>query len=214
MGCGASAQKPLPTPASESTIAAAAAVPQPLTDAGESIDAGEAPEPSEGGDNGDNLDDLDDMARGLDEKLFARAKAIFNKMDADGSGTVSRSEFMAGLEADEDARALMKEHRLGSDAEGAILKFDLDGDGEITWTEFEELLMKPPEPDAADLMVMEASAGEALAATTRAIFDKMDTDGDGSLTKAELKVGLETDKEMQKLFAGESAFMALKRLDL
>ena len=121
---------------------------------------------------------------------------------------------MAGLEADEDARALMKEHRLGSDAEGAILKFDLDGDGEITWTEFEELLMKPPEPDAADLMVMEASAGEALAATTRAIFDKMDTDGDGSLTKAELKVGLETDKEMQKLFAGESAFMALKRLDL
>ena len=63
-------------------------------------------------------------------------------------------------------------------------------------------------------MVMEASAAEQLMAITRAIFDRLDADGDGSLTKAEIKVGLTTDKEVQKLFAGESALMALQRLDL
>lgn len=213
MGCGASSQQP--PPPGEGTLSDAAAAPIANNSVPEATGAGndQGDLDAEGDNDQDDLDDLDDMAGGLDEKLFARAKAIFDRMDTDGSGTISKAEFKAGLLSDEDAKALMKEHRLG-DADGALSKFDLDGDGEITWMEFEETLMKPPEPDAADLMVMEASAAEQLLATTRAIFDRMDTDGDGSLTKAEIKAGLETDPEMQKLFAGESAFMALKRLDL
>ena len=80
--------------------------------------------------------------------------------------------------------------------------------------QFEEMLNRFVEPDQADLMAMEASAEEQLLAMTRAMFDRLDTDGDGAISKAELKAGLASDKEIQKIFAGENEHMALRRLDL
>ena len=63
-------------------------------------------------------------------------KEIFDRLDADGSGTLSKSELKVGLLADEEAKAF-----LGDDVETALTAMDLDGDDEITWMEFEEGFM-------------------------------------------------------------------------
>jgi Ca2+-binding EF-hand superfamily protein len=85
----------------------------------------------------DALDDLDAMVdeAEADGPLLARARAVFDTIDTDGTGTLSKEELKAGLLADEEARAL-----LGEDAEATLKAGDLDDDGEVTWTEFEVLV--------------------------------------------------------------------------
>ena len=89
----------------------------------------------EGGEAADDLDDmdgLDDMAAEANPML-EKAKQVFESLDTDGSGTLSKAELRDGLLADPEAKAL-----LGEDSEEAFKRFDLDGDDEITWMEFEE----------------------------------------------------------------------------
>jgi len=85
----------------------------------------------------DDLDDLDDLAdmedaAEADAPMLAKAKSIFDALDADGMGSLSKEELKQGLLADADAKAL-----LGDDPDATLAKMDLDGDGEITWMEYE-----------------------------------------------------------------------------
>lgn len=94
----------------------------------EEDDAGEAAT----ADDQDDLDGLDEMASEMSPAL-AKAKEIFDALDTDGDGSLNKAELKQGLSSDPEAAAL-----LGDDVEGAINNFDLDGDGEVTWMEFEQ----------------------------------------------------------------------------
>ena len=89
------------------------------------------------------LSDLEALEESLalaEEKsaLYQWGKAIFDRLDADGGGSLDKTELKEGLQVDAEAKALLG-------AEGFLA--DLDEDGEITWMEFEILLDKK---DAAD----------------------------------------------------------------
>ena len=209
MGCGAStpAAPGLVTDSPTEPIAPSANVvePQAQPPAAEPVAVDdEGPEP---GDQ-DDLDGLDEMADKVDNKLVAKGKAVFEKLDTDGSGHLSKAELKVGLLEDESIRDL-----LGDSVEGALTKFDLDGDDEITWQEFEEVLCRAKEPDAMDLMTQEADANDQLLQSVRALFERLDTDGDGSISRTELREGLAADKEAQQLL-GDRELMAMRRLDL
>ncbi len=108
----------------------------------------------------------------------------FTKMDLDSDGKISRDEYAAAgrihfeqLDVDHDGYVTLTElnaarESSGKDAKGVkeltpsekMRKFDRNGDGRITETEF--------------------IAGK------RAMFDQMDVDKDGVLTEDELAVGL------------------------
>jgi Ca2+-binding EF-hand superfamily protein len=107
----------------------------------------------------DDQDNLDDMAAEADmaAPMLARARAIFDQLDTDGMGTLSKAELKAGLLADYELQSLP-----GADADSAHAMMDLDGDGEISWMEFEMMFSSssqaPEESTAIDLAATEEEA--------------------------------------------------------
>jgi len=89
----------------------------------------------------DNMDDLDalinEVTESGDAELVAKAKAIFEGLDTDGGGSISKVELAAGLQQDSVFKALMGAK---GDADAAMKDLDLDGDDEITWMEFEMMM--------------------------------------------------------------------------
>ena len=78
----------------------------------------------------DDLDDLDDMAATGNAELTAHLQQVFESMDKDGSGTISKQELDEKLKADTELQTLLK--AAGGDGEWFVLEqLDLDGDGEI-----------------------------------------------------------------------------------
>ena len=93
----------------------------------------------EGGDDLDDLDGLDDMGDESSSELRAHLQDVFNEMDKDGSGTITRNELAEKLKADDELQKLLT--AAGGDGNWYVLEqLDLDGDGEITWMEFEAML--------------------------------------------------------------------------
>jgi len=87
----------------------------------------------------DSLDGLDEMAGAHNQELTAYLHNVFNVMDVDGSGTITKEELFAKLKADKELQTLLE--AAGGDGEWFVLEqLDLDGDGEITWMEFEAML--------------------------------------------------------------------------
>lgn len=137
---------------------------------------------------------------------FARLslKEVFNSIDLDRSGKVTESEFAAGIkrlgfkgDADEMCRDF-------------ILLTDLDGDGEISYNEFKagkaaaELQMKRRN-EAEALALKKEAAERRLAARIAACspladkwFAEADRNGDGSLSRPELKKFLQAHTDIKE----------------
>lgn len=101
----------------------------------------EAPGEVEFGEPGDqdDLDDLDEMASGSSAELKAYLHNVFESIDVDSSGSISKNELMAKLKKDNELQTLLQ--AAGGDGSTFVLEqLDIDGDGEITWMEFEEML--------------------------------------------------------------------------
>lgn len=102
-----------------------------------------AEEPAAAGDDmdRDDMDDLDamidDMATSGQTALVEKAKVVFDRLDVDSGGTLSKEELAAGISADSEFTALLVESTGAADADEAVKKLDLLGGGEITWMEFE-----------------------------------------------------------------------------
>ena len=68
--------------------------------------------------------------------LKARLKEVFDATDKDCSGTISRTELRQKLMSDDEVQRLMTE--VGGEGSHSVMEqLDQDGDGEITWLEFE-----------------------------------------------------------------------------
>jgi len=130
--------------------------------------------------------------------LSSRAKALFDAVDTSGTGSVSRSELFAKLKADKQLESLLDMQDVGGKGMlavmkmGAVLKkLDSDGDGSISWAEFEAAMLEA-NPD-------EGGVVSALSKRAKALFDAVDTSGTGSVSRSELFAKLKADKQLESL---------------
>mmetsp|Transcript_38140 Transcript_38140/g.76441 ORF Transcript_38140/g.76441 Transcript_38140/m.76441 type:complete len:232 (-) Transcript_38140:67-762(-) len=132
-------------------------------------------------------------------EILCKARLLFDEIDIDGSGTIDRNELYAKLKADGQLEELLGrkdidgEGLAGAKAMGRVmvqLNTNTGGLGEgvgsISWPELEAAVQH------AHLMVR-----------AKAIFEKMDTDGSGSLEKAEVVAKLKADSELEVLLRRE-----------
>ena len=79
------------------------------------------------------------MASPAKTQLTEYLKNIFESMDKDGSGTITKDELKTKLDGDSELQTLLE--AAGGDGSMFVLEqLDLDGDGEVTWMEFEAML--------------------------------------------------------------------------
>lgn len=86
----------------------------------------------------DDMADLDDMAADTNVELLQYLKAVFEAIDTDSSGTLSRSELKAKLDADDELPRILG--FVGGETWSILTQLDGDGDDEITWLEFEQMV--------------------------------------------------------------------------
>lgn len=87
----------------------------------------------------DDLDDLEEMGSAGRTELTAYLKTLFESIDKDGSGTISKAELDKKMKEDSQLQTLLE--AAGGDGSMFVLEqLDLDGDGEVTWMEFEAML--------------------------------------------------------------------------
>merc|ERR1712223_584813 len=120
-------------------------------------------------------------------KTVADIKAAFKRLDANGDGQICRDELRNGMKlSDADLNIVFA---LG----------DLDGDGEINYSEFVSVML----PAAANAIAKFRKQNRTLK-NARDAYDRLDIDGDGEITYDELVAGLGGDytaNEIDAIFA-------------
>lgn len=94
----------------------------------------------------------------VEEKLFKQLRELFDNLDADKSGEVSKDELASGLKKGTDENGEMKDDSLGKLMERAGFDLDLDmleqldtnKDGLITWDEFDQHLRSSARKEVQD----------------------------------------------------------------
>ena len=209
MGCGASTPSP---PANA----------EPVSDSPQKAGAASKP-PTEGTANA-----VIEAAATASPKEARKAaatplRAIFDSIDVDGSGTVSQAELRKKLGSDDEVQKLLT--AAGGDGKSHVWEqLDDDGDGKITWAEFEGWLSPDvgafvdavAGPGASD----EGSGGPEESSeplTLRQLFDSIDENGDGHISQAELMKKLSKDGQVQKLLTamgGDGGSNVFAQLDV
>ena len=138
------------------------------------------------------------------DALEAYLKQIFDRVDSDGSGSISVQEAVDALrEDDEFAEVLGVEGRSKDEVLEAMAAIDSDGDSRVSWREFRAAALgEEPEEEAPD---MPAEDGADIEAYLRAIFDRNDRDGSGEISTKEAIEAVQTDEEFAEMLGFEGA---------
>ena len=100
---------------------------------------------------------------------YKKARAAFEELDLDGDGFITKEEIATYWKNGVDPEFT------SADLENIMMKFDTNEDGKISWDEFKRVEWK------ADAQKQAKKEEEDM----RQIFDGIDIDGDGSITKKE-----------------------------
>lgn len=125
------------------------------------------------------------LARG---QFAAEMDAEFRRMDADHSGILTRKE----IERHQRRRAI---ERARASNRAMFSQLDSDGNGQLSKPEFARIATPAPVSNAEPLLARMDSNRDAQVspaehrAATMANFDRIDRDGDGTVTAAEMKSG-------------------------
>ena len=119
-------------------------------------------------------------------------RAIFDKIDADGSGELDRNEVAAFIKQLRPSRAMDIELKKmdGEDEIAEVMaQMDADGDGTVTFEEFSEWWRSGGSLTAAEREEKLALTRQRFNrdAAIRSIFESFDVDGSGSLDREEVR---------------------------
>ena len=119
-------------------------------------------------------------------------RAIFDKIDADGSGELARDEVAAFIKQLRPSRAMdieLKKMDGEDEIADVMAQMDADGDGTVTFEEFSEWWRSGGSLTAAEREEKLALTRQRFNrdAAIRSIFESFDVDGSGSLDREEVR---------------------------
>lgn len=130
-----------------------------------------------------------------EKKALAQLRLIFDAIDVSKSGSVDKDELSVALREDQNLGALFNEAGL-DDVWHVLSQLDSNEDHHVSWDEFEAHLRKTAVEEVVEtghIAAAERLAEEKALAQLRAIFDGLDTDADGTVSKAEFAARLQKD---------------------
>jgi Ca2+-binding EF-hand superfamily protein len=108
---------------------------------------------------------------------------LFERLDADGSQTLTLEEFQAGA-------AAMPRQREGADPARMFARLDADGDGVVTVSEWAVVASAVRERGGPGAMEPGARADR--------VFDQLDSNGDGAISREEFRAGATQMRERRE----------------
>jgi creatine kinase len=153
-----------------------------------------------------------------EDESKAELKALFDKLDKDGDGKVSGQEWGRSVAGDKDVMAKYFGGSTLKEIGSAFRRLDTDRSGALTWDEFEAALFQWDAPSAVGVNLLASIMEEdETKAELKALFDKLDKDGDGKVTSKEWGRSVAGDKDVMAKFFGGSTLKeigsAFRRLD-
>jgi Ca2+-binding EF-hand superfamily protein len=112
---------------------------------------------------------------------------LFTKVDTNQDGSLDESEVATFAEKMSEMTGQ------SADAAEMMAKFDTDEDGTVTESEFSAARHQgPPPPPPGGMMPPGGMQASDTTETTSSLISSLDSDGDGSVSEDEFKVGLNT----------------------
>jgi len=135
----------------------------------------------------------------------AELRALFDSCDKDGDGCVTAKEWGKAVGKHWKTMAKFFGGVDKKEVGKAFKSLDADGSGDLTWTEFEEAV------EAMDVSLRLAAALETKAGSEelKALFDTLDKNGDGTVSKKEWGSAVKKNQEQLKKFFGGSNIKAI-----
>lgn len=128
---------------------------------------------------------------------------MFSKSDADGSGGISLDE----MKSAQQNMPMGKSGVSDADMEAKFNEIDTDGDGQVNETEHKAFTQKMSDQMQSMLISMQGSGGfggmGGGGMDITELFKSSDADGNGSVSKSEMKSssGIDNDEQLDALFS-------------
>jgi len=133
----------------------------------------------------------------VEDKALTQLKLIFDAINTSGDGSVSKAELSVALEKDGSLRSLIKE--AGMNEEFYVLnQLDSNEDHLVSWDEFQAHLKKAAVQEvqaSGNVAAAQTPVEEKVKTQLKELFDSLDKDVDGAVSKEELAAGLGKDRD-------------------
>jgi Ca2+-binding EF-hand superfamily protein len=136
-----------------------------------------------------------------EERALKQLKIIFDSIDANKDGNVSKAELVAALEKDASIGALIKDAGLNQKY-NALEQLRTSKDGRVTWEEFLANLREAAKKEVletGEVQGIELAADEKALQQLKKLYDSLDSNKDGAVSRGELAAGMEKEAGLGQL---------------
>jgi len=136
-----------------------------------------------------------------EERALMQLKTIFDSIDVNKDGNVSKAELVAALEKDASIGALIKDAGLNQEY-NALEQLQTSKDGHVTWEEFLANLREAAKKEVmetGEVQGIELAADEKALQQLRKLYDSLDSNKDGAVSREELAAGMEKEAGLGQL---------------
>jgi len=153
-----------------------------------------------------------------EERALKQLKTIFDSIDVNKDGNVSKTELVSALEKDPSIGALIKDAGMNQEY-NALEQLQTGKDGHVTWEEFLANLKEAAKKEVletGEVQGIELAADEKALQQLRKLYDTLDSNKDGSVSREELAAGMQKEAGIEQLIkeAGfNPEYYVLEQLD-
>jgi len=139
--------------------------------------------------------------KSAEERALVQLKTIFDSIDVNKDGNVSKAELVTALDKDASIGDLIKDAGLNQEY-NAMEQLQTSKDGHVTWEEFLANLKEAAKKEVLEtgaVQGVELAANEKAVQQLKKLFDTLDRNKDGAVSREELAAGMEKDASIGQL---------------